>query len=203
MGQHDVRELDAESLRSFTRHLLADLRALELMLGHGVLETGMRRIGAEQELFLLDRRFRPAPLAVEVLERLGDEHFTTEVARFNLEFNTDPLAFGGDCLRQMERQLDELLGKARAAAHSLDAEVAMIGILPTLDISDLTLDNMTPKPRYFALNEAMRRLRGKDWEFYIKGTDELVQVVSADWLRGSFALANSATRFEAMLCRKV
>ena len=50
----------------------------------------------------------------------------------------------------------------------------MTGILPTLDISDLTLDNMTPKPRYFALNEAMRRLRGKDYEFYIKGADELI-----------------------------
>ncbi|GMU64208.1 MAG: hypothetical protein AMXMBFR36_04820 [Acidobacteriota bacterium] len=174
MGQHDVKELEPESLRSFTRHLLADLRALELMLKHGSLETGVRRIGAEQELFLLDRRFRPAPIAMEMLERLGDEHFTTEVARFNLEFNTDPLEFGGDCLARMERQLDELVVKARAAAHSLDSEIVMIGILPTIEISDLTLENMTPKPRYFALNEAMRRLRGKDWEFYIKGTDELI-----------------------------
>jgi CBS domain-containing protein/gamma-glutamylcysteine synthetase len=174
MGQHDVRELDAESLRSFTRHLLADLRALELMLGHAVLETGVRRIGAEQELFLLDRHFRPAPLAVEMLERLADDHFTTEVARFNLEFNTDPLEFGGGCLGAMERQLLELLGRARAAAAGFDAQVAMIGILPTVEIADLTLDNMTPKPRYFALNEAMRRLRGKDWEFYIKGADELL-----------------------------
>lgn len=174
MGQHDVKELEPESLRSFTRHLLADLRALELMLKHGSLETGVRRIGAEQELFLLDRRFRPAPIAMEMLERLGDEHFTTEVARFNLEFNTDPLEFGGDCLARMERQLTELVVKARAAAHSLDSEIVMIGILPTIEISDLTLENMTPKPRYFALNEAMRRLRGKDWEFYIKGTDELI-----------------------------
>jgi CBS domain-containing protein/gamma-glutamyl:cysteine ligase YbdK (ATP-grasp superfamily) len=174
MGQHDVKELEPESLRSFTRHLLADLRALELMLKHGTLESGVRRIGAEQELFLLDRRFRPAPIAMEMLDRLGDEHFTTEVARFNLEFNTDPLEFGGDCLARLERQLTGLVVKARAAAHSLDSEIVMIGILPTIEISDLTLENMTPKPRYFALNEAMRRLRGKDWEFYIKGTDELI-----------------------------
>ena len=174
MGQHDVKELEPESLRSFTRHLLADLRALELMLRHGSFETGVRRIGSEQELFLLDRQFRPAPLAMEMLEKLQDEHFTTEVARFNLEFNSDPLVFGGDCLRHMEDQLTGLFGKAKAAAHALGAEVVMTGILPTVDISDLTLDNMTPKPRYFALNEAMRRLRGKDWEFYIKGADELI-----------------------------
>ncbi len=174
MGQQDVRELDSESLRGFTRKLLGDLQALEVMLREGRLESGVRRIGAEQELFLLDRRYRPAPLAIEMIEALRDEHFTTEVARFNLEFNTDPMELGGDCLARMEKQLVDLLDKARRAAHKLDSEVVMIGILPTIDISDLTLENMTPKPRYFALNEAMRRLRGKDWEFFIKGADELI-----------------------------
>jgi CBS domain-containing protein/gamma-glutamylcysteine synthetase len=177
MGRQDAGSegQDVASLRAFTRKLLADLRALETMLEGGAIERGVRRIGAEQELFLLDRDWRPAPLAVEMMEKLAEDgHFTTEVARFNLEFNSDPLLFGGDCLRRMEAQMTELLAKARRAAHQLDAELVMIGILPTVDISDLSLANMTPVPRYFALNEAMRRLRGKDWEFYIKGTDELL-----------------------------
>src|SRR6187200_3325559 len=155
MGEHDVKELDSASLRSFTRSLLGDLQALETMLRDGSIETGVRRIGAEQELFLVDRAFNPAPIAMEMIEKCADEHFTTELARFNLEFNTDPLDFGGDCLKRMENQLSGLLDKARKAANELDAEVIMTGILPTLDISDLTLENMTPKPRYFALNEAM------------------------------------------------
>jgi len=174
MGEQDVRELDAERLREFTRKLLADLRALELLLDHGFVETGVRRIGVEQELFLVDRRWRPAPVAMELIERIGDGHFTTELARFNLEFNSDPLVFEGDCLSRLERQMAELLGKARAAADGLDIELVMVGILPTLEKSDLTLANMTPKPRYFALNDAMRRLRGSDYEFHIKGLDELI-----------------------------
>jgi len=174
VGRQDAAGVDAEKLRSFTRKLLADLRALELMLENGSIESGVRRIGAEQELFLVDRHFRPAPLAIEMMEKLGDPHFTTEVARFNLEFNSDPLEFGGGCLRQLEDQLTGLLAKARRSAHKLDAEVVLIGILPTIDISDLSLENMTPVPRYFALNDAMRRLRGKDWEFFIKGTDEIL-----------------------------
>lgn len=174
MGRQDAGELDVDSLRDFTRRLLADLRALELMLENGSIESGVRRIGAEQELFLIDRHFRPAPLATELIEKVRDPHFTTEVARFNLEFNSDPLDFGAGCLTALEGQLDDLLAKARRTAHQLDAEVVMIGILPTVDISDLTLVNMTPVPRYFALNEAMRRLRGKDWEFFIKGADELI-----------------------------
>ena len=32
---------------------------------------------------------------------------------------------------------------------------------------------MTPKPRYQALNTAMTRLRGGDYEFQLKGADEL------------------------------
>jgi CBS domain-containing protein len=174
MGEHDVKELDSVSLRAFTRSLLGDLQALETMLRTGAIESGVRRIGAEQELFLVDKNFNPAPIAMEMIERVADEHFTTELARFNLEFNTDPLSFGGDCLHLMEGQLSGLLAKARVAAAGLNAEVIMTGILPTLDISDLTLENMTPKPRYFALNEAMRRLRGSAYEFYIKGTDELI-----------------------------
>lgn len=174
MGQQEVRELDARNLRAFTQKLLTDLRALEAMLRQGMIESGVRRIGAEQELFLIDRNFRPAPVVLEALAEIDDPHFTTEVARFNLEFNTDPLEFSGDCLSRLEKQLSELVDHARTRLERIGCDIVMIGILPTLDISDLTLANMTPKPRYFALNEAMRRLRGKDWEFYIKGTDELL-----------------------------
>jgi CBS domain-containing protein len=50
----------------------------------------------------------------------------------------------------------------------------LTGILPTLRKSDLGLDNMTPLPRYFALNRAMQRMRGsKDFHVLIKGKDEL------------------------------
>ena len=33
---------------------------------------------------------------------------------------------------------------------------------------------MTPKPRYSALNEALKSMRGGDYEFKIKGADELI-----------------------------
>ena len=52
-----------------------------------------------QEAFLVDRTFHPAPCAPEVLERLGSEAFTTELARFNLEMNLDPVPLHGPCFR--------------------------------------------------------------------------------------------------------
>lgn len=174
MGEKDVRERSrADEIRVFLKHLLADVRALEQMLENDCFESGVRRIGAEQELFLVDRNWRAAPLAMEVLERLDDPHFTTELARFNLEFNLDPLTFGADCLSRMHAQVEELLARVREAAGACGAQVVLTGILPTLTKGDLELANMTPNPRYLALNEAMTRLRGGDYEFFLKGLDEL------------------------------
>ena len=175
MGIHEVeRELDAERLRQFTKKLLADLRAIERMLEGGAVESGVRRIGAEQELFLVGSRWGASPNNLDILADLADEgHFTTELGRFNLEFNLDPMMWGGDCLSQMEGQLQRLLAQVREAAGRHGTDVVMTGILPTLEKADLTLANMTPKPRYFALNEAMTRLRGGAYLFYLKGQDEL------------------------------
>lgn len=173
MGTQNVNESEHAALQGFMRHLLADLRALELMLEQGRIESGIRRIGAEQEVFLVDRAWRAAPLAQEVLKRVDNDHFTTELARFNLEVNLDPQEFGGSCLRQMELQIEELLALARNAAQEENADIILTGILPNLHKSDLDLENMTPKPRYAALNDALTALRGKAYEFRISGVDEI------------------------------
>jgi CBS domain-containing protein len=175
MGNQDVsRERDAVEMRLFISRLLHDVEALEAMLARGMIESGVRRIGAEQELFLVDQAWRPAPLAMEILAAVDDSHFTTELARFNLEINLDPLVFTGDCFSRMEHDLDALLAKVREVAQRHNSDVVLTGILPTLRKTDLTLANMTPKPRYSSLSEAMNQLRGDAYEFRLKGIDELI-----------------------------
>src|SRR5262245_52562804 len=100
-------------LRVFTKRLLRDVAALEHMLDKELIEEGVRRIGAEQEVFLVDRDYRPASTALKMIERLKDEHYVTEVALFNLEMNLDALPYGGNCLSRLENQLVSLLEKAR------------------------------------------------------------------------------------------
>ncbi len=174
MGDHDVNETsDDISQRVFVKALLDDVNALEDMLERGMFETGIRRIGAEQEMFLVDRTMGPAPVATEILARASDPRLTTELARFNLEANLTPHVFGGDCLRKLDHELVEVVALAREAANECGAHVVLVGILPTLRKSDLGLDNMTPNPRYFALNRAMSKLRGGDFHVLIKGLDEL------------------------------
>lgn len=175
MGEQKVTEgTDDAELRAFMRAILADVHALEQVIERGMIETGVRRIGAEQEMFLVDQTLSVAPVATEVLETANDPRLTTELAKFNLEANLSPQVFGGDCLSKLEHELEEVLLIARKAAAAHNAKIVLTGILPTLRKPDLEMRNMTPLPRYFALNRAMQRMRGgQDFQVLIKGKDEL------------------------------
>jgi predicted transcriptional regulator len=174
MGRHDLPSAFSEDeLRAFMKAILADVHALERMLDEDRFETGIRRIGAEQEMFLLDRAGRAWNGAEQMMKALGHEQFTYELAQFNLEANLKPQVFGGSCLSTMETELTELLELARKTAHDQGGGIVLSGILPTLRRSDLSLQSMVQNPRYLALNNAMAQLRGGDFEFRIKGVDEL------------------------------
>lgn len=174
MGEQNVDEVqDGEELRRFTTRVLDDLNTLERIIADGRIESGIRRIGAEQEMFLIDKAGRPANIAPEMLGVLNDRRFTTELGKFNLEANLDPHRFGGDCLRRLETEMREVHLKARSAAESLDSQALLVGILPTLGQQHLGLDAMTPVPRYYALNQALTNLAGGRFRTAIEGMDEL------------------------------
>ena len=100
MGEHNVEQHAGEAkAHAFMKALLEDLRALAFMLQDGRVESGITRIGAEQEMFLIDRYLRPAPVSLEVLKQANDSRLTTEIARFNLEANLTPLELSDNCLR--------------------------------------------------------------------------------------------------------
>jgi CBS domain-containing protein/gamma-glutamyl:cysteine ligase YbdK (ATP-grasp superfamily) len=194
MGEHHIEEGgDGKRARAFVRALLDDLAALEKMLDGGQVESGVRRVGAEQEMFLLDRHMRPALVAGEVLSRAGDARLTTEIARFNLEANLTPRLLEGDCLRRMHEEADEVLGVVRASARECGADVLLAGILPTLRRGDLDLSGITPNPRYRQLNNAVMRMRGGSLNVHIKGLDE-VNVAS-----DNIMLLSSNTSFQIHL----
>lgn len=175
MGEQDVTsQIDDDQLREFMKALLADVHALERILDGGMIETGVRRIGAEQEMFLVDSSLKPSLVAQEVLADVGDDRLTTELAQFNLEANLSPLVYGGKCLSELEAEATELVTRVQEAAANHGSDVLLCGILPTLQKSDLGLDSMTPLPRYRALDDAIRRMRGgTDLYCTIKGLDEL------------------------------
>ena len=165
---------DSAEIRAFTKAVLRDLKALERMLSEDMIESGVRRFGVEQEFFLVDRGWRPATVALDVLEHLPADTFTTELALFNLEANLQPKLLTGRCFSAMEVEIEERIAEARAAAQREGADIVLCGILPTLGKSDLSMDSITPMPRYYALNDALNRIRGESsYRLRIEGTDEI------------------------------
>lgn len=174
MGSHKVISLqDAHERRLFVQRIIRDIEALEIMIQEDLLENDAHRIGVEQELCLVDQSYHPAPEADKVIARLGDDHYNDELAKFNLEINLDPMALGQASFSIMERQLDDYLQRLSQVAEEADLHYVLTGILPTLRPSDLTMDNISPRPRYRALNDAIIGLSGTH-HLRIQGTDELV-----------------------------
>src|SRR6185436_9657845 len=128
MGEHNVEQVDEKASQAFMKALLEDLRALEYMIHCGLLESGVNRIGAEQEMFLIDGHFRPAPLSVEVLNQAQDARLTTEIARFNLEANLTPLPLAGGCLTQLEQEVNALLSLVGESASKFGGNALLSGI---------------------------------------------------------------------------
>jgi CBS domain-containing protein/gamma-glutamylcysteine synthetase len=174
MGDKAVStQVDEGQMRSFTKAVLNDLHALGKMLEDGMFEEGVRRIGAEQEIFLVDSAMRPSPRSLDILKAADDERLTTELGLFNLEANLTPLEFSGDCLRKLEGEINEVLEKVRETAKEFGTDIVLCGILPTLQKSDYTAENLTPEARYIEMNRVLTETHGKIRNVHIKGLDEL------------------------------
>ena len=158
MGRHDVEGITESQARAeFLSHLLRDIKALDYMLANGQIESGITRIGAEQEFCLTDKQWQPAMNAPEILETIEDKHFTSELARYNLEINLDPLELKGSCFSDMEADLRRLLKLAKSKVEAQDSRIVLTGILPTIGLKQLEMDYMTPSPRYYALNDMIKK----------------------------------------------
>ncbi len=186
MGEKAVTSrYDETQMRQFTLGVLNDLQALEQMLEGGLFEEDALRVGAEQEMFLVDSSMHPAGVAIEVIEDAGDERLTTEIGRFNLEANLTPLDLRGDCLSVMEKELNEILCTVRRSAARYGAAPVLAGILPTIQSSDLTDKNLTPHPRYDEINRVVTELHGENRVIQIKGNDELHLVLQDTFIEFS------------------
>lgn len=175
MGTESVKLAEnREQTQEFIKYLLKDIRALERMLNEEMFETDPIRIGAEQEMCLVDKFAKPAPISIQLLEALNDDGFTTELALFNLETNLAPLEFKGKCLSQLEANILSQLDRVRDVIKKFEGDVVLTGVLPTIRKSDLDIENLTPLPRYRALCDAINKLRGDEYNLRIQGMDELL-----------------------------
>ncbi|OUS02359.1 CBS domain-containing protein [Flavobacteriales bacterium 33_180_T64] len=174
MGNLNVTRLTKkEDKANYIHQLTRDIEALDFMIDNDIIEKSPIRIGAEQEFCIVNNAFMPDNNSLDILKDIDDEHFTTEIGNYNLEINLDPLELKADCFSKLHDNLNTLLNKAKASAFKNDSKVLLTGILPTLTLKHVTIENMTPKKRYYVLNDAIKASRKQNFDIHIKGIDEL------------------------------
>jgi len=178
MGEQRVSKLsNRRKMHSFTRSLLRDIRALEEMLAKDMFDNSVTRIGAEQEMVMIDNQsYKPACIAVEALKLMENHPWVeTELAKFNLETNLIPRELKGSCFSLLEKENSKNLRLIQKQLDKLDASYVLTGILPTLRKYHMTLANLTPKKRYHALMESIKEQQlGQAFELRLVGIDELL-----------------------------
>jgi hypothetical protein len=174
MGQEIERTtFTNEDRQRYRNKVKANLAALHTMLDEDMFERERKLAGLEMEFYVVDADCNPANANLELLNLLADEDFQTELAQFNIEFNLAPHKLSGTVFREMEEELLTSFTFAQRRAGELDANVVMIGILPSLD--DLSIDEqtLTDAERYRALNEQVLAARGEHVVIDIEGRDHL------------------------------
>ncbi|MGN5238785.1 glutamate-cysteine ligase family protein [Rhodococcus sp. SJ-3] len=170
------------SARSFTgadrrqfRHKVREcMSALERMLRDGAFADAHSspepQLGMEIEFNLVQDDMAPAMSNLEVLQAIDDHAvFQTELGQFNVEMNVEPGPLSGDATIEIEQSLRHSLRRADERMHQFDAQLVMIGMLPTLELDHLGRDRITANPRYEALNEQIFAARGEDIELDLDG----------------------------------
>lgn len=176
MGQEiPARHFRKEDFERFARRLQEEGALLQQLVAQGALSSRHGSGGFELEAWLVDRDGAPAPVNEALLSILGDGAlFSPELSQFNLEINSTPLQLEGDALSRMHQELQGNWDHCRRVAQRLDADLVMVGILPTLRDEMLTLEKMSNTARYRALNDQVLRLRqGRPLQLDIRGQDHL------------------------------
>lgn len=172
MGVEVEREqFTAADYSQFSERLRENLEALRAFLARPDVGNSPPSIGLEVEMHLVDQAAQPACVSEAVLRRTQDPRCTLEIDAFNFEVNTNPVALAGQPFAHLDRELDELLTKVRAAAAESSARVLLVGTPPTLTVEQLREPVLSNTARYRAMSRLLRERRGGPFVVNIAGRE--------------------------------
>ncbi|MFG2332577.1 glutamate--cysteine ligase [Streptomyces sp. NPDC048604] len=159
--------------RQFRDKMHACLDVLAQMLREARFDFERPQVGLEIELNLVDGEGEPVMRSTDVLQEIADPAWASELGRFNLEINIEPRRLTAGGPDAWEQEIRNALNHAEAKAAAVGAHLVMIGILPTLDLSDVGPDALSENPRYKLLNEQIFSARGEDLLISVDGVERL------------------------------
>jgi gamma-glutamyl:cysteine ligase YbdK (ATP-grasp superfamily) len=161
-----------QDFQRFFTHLKLETELLGQWFSEQRFDNSRWVAGFELEAWLVDKHCLPAPLNAEFLQAMDNPSLSPELASFNVEFNYTPRELRGNLLSLTRAEMTDTWQKSRQTANQLESQLIMIGILPTVDETHLTMQHMSSMNRYRALNQQVLRLReGRPLELNIQGAD--------------------------------
>ncbi len=180
MGQEvDLRQFSREDRQRYRLKVKRNLQVFERMLDESMFETGRKLLGIELELNLCDVDGAPKMVNEDVLARIANPDFQTELGQFNIEVNVAPHRLTGGVFGDLEEEMRTSLNYAERRANTVDAHIYMIGILPTLTEAHMVTENLSRNPRYELINEQVLTARGEDIRLAIEGVEKLSKDVDS------------------------
>ena len=170
IGQDTFSQQDFDR---FNDKIRANLHALQQLLDQPGFGIGADSLGAELEFYLVDKQGDPCPCNEAILKTAGNPQLTPELNRFNLEYNLNPHPFKGAPFKAFEQELQQAIADTNRIAAQQGAQLLPIGILPTVTLAQFGHQMMTDQPRYRAMDNALRRMRGAPFEVHIDGKPPL------------------------------
>lgn len=167
----DRQFVDSDYIR-FEARIRDQLEQFRSVISRPDFGQGDRTLGAEVELYLVDKFQRPLARNQEILSALPNSGLALEVNRYNLELNLDPVSATGLPFTAFENQISQLLGLIDAQLEP-GQQALPIGILPTLKRSDFGKQFMTQADRFVAISRVLRAQRGENFRIAIDGQQSI------------------------------
>jgi gamma-glutamyl:cysteine ligase YbdK (ATP-grasp superfamily) len=164
------RTFSREDRQRYREKVQRCLDALARMLTDDVFSFPQQQMGLEIELNLVDEKLRPAMANSEVLEKIDDPSFTTELSQHNLEINVPPRPLAGNEAVDLERELRATFDNADTKAKDAGAAIVLIGVLPTLRREHFDPRWLTSNRRYTVLNDEIFAARGEEMVLHMEGS---------------------------------
>ncbi|MDQ0938892.1 glutamate-cysteine ligase family protein [Streptomyces sp. V1I1] len=159
--------------RQYRNKMQNCLDAFAQMLSEERFELERPQVGLEIELNLVDAAGEPTMRSTDILEAIADSAWSSELGRFNLEINIPPRRLTAGGPDAWEKEIRNALNHAEQRAAAAGAHLIMIGILPTLQQTDVGEAALSENPRYRLLNEQIFAARGEDLQISVDGVDRL------------------------------
>jgi gamma-glutamyl:cysteine ligase YbdK (ATP-grasp superfamily) len=167
-------KFSGEDRRKYREKVRRSLDALGRMLRENAFEDNPAQVGQEIELNLVDPDGNPSMRNADVLDAIAHPGWGVEVGQFNLEINVPPRKLAGDALAELEQVVRDDLNTGDEKARDTGSRLVMVGILPTLQKSDVHLGTLSASDRFRVLNEQIFAARGEDMSISIDGAERLL-----------------------------